>query len=209
MAEIIKDITANWNWEGDEFALQGFNIAVSEESENPKTKTVASTFADSPKTTSGDYDYAYNFSVESSTDGGTTWDLCTNKSQIPNITTADSLMIRETLNTPNSGITSTLSELKAYIYTDEDNEWKMYTINPDGQCYVNAEPVTGSLNSIIDIDEDKISFKKNNMFDELLINDGPVDEATIQNWYEMDKPFVDLYPKTNTNTPTNVVLTEV
>jgi len=62
MAEIIKDITANWNWEGDEFALQGFNIAVSEENENPKTKTVAKVFADSPKTTSGDYDYTYNFS---------------------------------------------------------------------------------------------------------------------------------------------------
>jgi hypothetical protein len=34
MAEIIKDITANWNWEGDEFALQGFNIKIEEEVNN-------------------------------------------------------------------------------------------------------------------------------------------------------------------------------
>ena len=157
----------------------------------------------------GVVDWVYDITVETSTDGGTTWDLCNNKSQIPNIKTADSLMIRETLNTPNSGITSTLSELKAYIYTDEDNEWKMYTINPDGQCYVNAEPVNGSLNSIIDISEDKISFKKNNMFDELLIKDGPVDEATINNWYELGTPFEDNEQKFNTSTPTNVTMIEV
>jgi hypothetical protein len=69
---------------------------------------------------------------------------------------------------------------------------------------------TSPFNGIITIGQQlDYSYEANALFDEMIFLPYEVDEATIQNWYEMDKPFVDLHPKTNTNTPTNVVLTEV
>jgi hypothetical protein len=46
-------------------------------------------------------------------------------------------------------------------------------------------------------------------YDELIFLKKALDDNTIKSWYEMDKPFVDLHPKTNTKRPSNVSITEV
>jgi hypothetical protein len=57
--------------------------------------------------------------------------------------------------------------------------------------------------------DDSASSNNGFFYDELIYIKKTIDEKTIQNWYEMDKPFVDLYPKTNTKRPSNVSITEV
>jgi len=148
--------------------------------------------------------------VETSVDGGTNWTQVLNKSSVPDITTADTLDIRQVLTTNDTTITPTLSEVKAYIFTDSDDEYKMYTIIPDGTAYLNGTQINAVPNAVIDItDPGKLKFKPNNIYDEVLIKDGDVTEEDINNWYELGKPFEDNEQKFNTSTPTNVTLTEV
>jgi hypothetical protein len=149
--------------------------------------------------------------VETSVDNGSSWQLCENGGSVPNLPTSPTTLdVRLKLSTGATTITPTLSEVKAYIFTDSDDEYKMYTIKPDGTAYLNGNQINAVPNAVIDITEPgKLQFKPNNIYDEVLIKDGDVTEEEINNWYELGTPFVDLHPKTNTNTPTNVVLTEV
>jgi len=155
--------------------------------------------------------FKYNINIETSVDGGTSWDKCLNGEPIPNLPAdPDTLDIRQVFNTTDTTITPTLSEIKAYIFTDSDDEYKMYTIKPDGTAYLNGNQINAVPNAVIDITEPgKLQFKPNNIYDELLIKDGDVTEEEINNWYELGKPFEDNDQKFNTSTPTNVILTEV
>lgn len=45
MANVIKDITVNWSWSGDTYAIDGFNVAVTPSTDNPKTSITTITFA--------------------------------------------------------------------------------------------------------------------------------------------------------------------
>ncbi|MFW6002204.1 MAG: hypothetical protein ACOCQD_02605 [archaeon] len=40
MSKIMKDIYIDWNWEGDEYALKGFNVAITPEGSTPKNEVV-------------------------------------------------------------------------------------------------------------------------------------------------------------------------
>jgi len=94
------------------------------------------------------------------------------------------------------------------------NDWSMltWTWDVDGNynMYFNGTNVkTGNYTESDRVPFGYIDIKEFGLMDEVLILKKAVDQTIIQSWYEMDKPFVDLHPKTNTNTPTNVVLTEV
>src|SRR5437764_7075410 len=41
MASVIKDIQVTWSWSGDTYAIDGFNVAVTPSTANPKTSVVA------------------------------------------------------------------------------------------------------------------------------------------------------------------------
>jgi len=155
--------------------------------------------------------FKYNINIETSVDGGTSWDKCLNGEPIPNLPAdPDTLDIRQVFNTTDTTITPTLSEIKAYIFTDSDDEYKMYTIKPDGTAYLNGNQINAVPNAVIDITEPgKLQFKPNNIYDELLIKDGDVTEEEINNWYELGTPFEDNEQKFNTSTPTNVTMIEV
>ena len=50
MAKIIKDIYVEWDWSGDEFAVKGFNVAITPSSSDPKNEIVAITKTSADKT---------------------------------------------------------------------------------------------------------------------------------------------------------------
>lgn len=45
MAKVIKDITVSWSWSGDTYAIQGFNVAITPSSSNPKTNITVTAMA--------------------------------------------------------------------------------------------------------------------------------------------------------------------
>lgn len=51
MANVIKDITVNWSWSGDTYAIDGFNVAVTPSTDNPKTSVTVMAFAQGNVTT--------------------------------------------------------------------------------------------------------------------------------------------------------------
>jgi hypothetical protein len=45
MANVIKDITVNWSWSGDTYAIDGFNVAITPSTDNPKTSVAVMSYA--------------------------------------------------------------------------------------------------------------------------------------------------------------------
>jgi hypothetical protein len=43
MAKVIKNLKVSWQWEGDHYALKGFNVALTSQSDSPYNNTVVST----------------------------------------------------------------------------------------------------------------------------------------------------------------------
>ena len=42
MAKVIKNLKVSWQWEGDHYALKGFNVALTSQSDSPYNNTVVS-----------------------------------------------------------------------------------------------------------------------------------------------------------------------